>query len=685
MHTIHGKRRPLSARGHRDPGLSESVPARGGLRKSGSMLVRQMLERQTSDPPGSPKASSSRPSSNNMTESDDISRFSRRVGSKSRQKVMPDLRLPRVDSCKSYDEGEDLGSAPLPAAVPPSPAGAPAGLPLSPTSSTTPEAPPGQPAWMETATAEKPQKHVRMAIEVEPPSRRGSVATIEGRSNARTRRDSWASSISSSSAEMLRAKMRAMGNKRTERQQAVWHFMEEAESSPGAMAFHWLMNIIVTVNVFFCTIQTTDPPTLSGALPVLLHFIFDVFFTLEVIVRFIVCPNRCTFFLQPANWVDMIAAVPLIMNIIQCATEDCERGQVMEVAMVILPVLRLCKLLRSFEKFHLLLNAFELAFEALPVLLYSLSVLVLFFAAVIYFAEPRANIATLPQSVWLVITTMMTVGYGDVMPRTTSGLICTSFLIISSALYMAIPLGIVGGAFSRVWEDRDRLMLIRRTRNRLQQWGYTPKDILELFYLYDHDKSGELDLGEFSEMIEEMRLGIGEERVANLFKTFDSDGSGKVDDEEFVRALYPKGYASIYQFHAMTNEIIAFTGFGKRSSMEGDQRDLSTTIPGPEETKDEPGATPMATPTSREDASPGEASTRTPTSGNVCPDFDSPSHDTKKRLSRISQASGLPGMSPLPGMNAPREDNSESSELDSEVPKYWSSGPVFALNGQTSS
>mmetsp|Transcript_19530 Transcript_19530/g.61443 ORF Transcript_19530/g.61443 Transcript_19530/m.61443 type:complete len:208 (-) Transcript_19530:19-642(-) len=142
---------------------------------------------------------------------------------------------------------------------------------------------------------------------------------------------------------------------------------------------------------------------------------------------------------------------------------------------------------------------------------------------------------------------MMTVGYGDVMPKTTSGLISTSFLIISSALYMAIPLGIVGGAFSRVWEDRDRLMLIRRTRNRLLQCGYGPRDILELFYLYDSDRSGELDLGEFARMISDMQLGIGTERVVNLFKTFDNDGSGKIDDEEFVRALYPKAYQIIYE------------------------------------------------------------------------------------------------------------------------------------------
>uniref|UniRef100_A0A7S1M2M9 EF-hand domain-containing protein n=1 Tax=Alexandrium catenella TaxID=2925 RepID=A0A7S1M2M9_ALECA len=141
----------------------------------------------------------------------------------------------------------------------------------------------------------------------------------------------------------------------------------------------------------------------------------------------------------------------------------------------------------------------------------------------------------------------MTVGYGDVVPRTPLGHVVVSMLIIMSALYMAVPLGIVGGSFSRVWEDRDRLMLIRRTRIKLLQCGYGPRDILDLFYLYDLDKSGKLNIGEFTQMIKDMELGIGTERTYHLFKTFDSDGNGKVDEEEFVRAIFPKAFHIIFQ------------------------------------------------------------------------------------------------------------------------------------------
>lgn len=43
-----------------------------------------------------------------------------------------------------------------------------------------------------------------------------------------------------------------------------------------------------------------------------------------------------------------------------------------------------------------------------------------------------------------------------------------------------------------------------------------------------------------------MRLGLNKERMVHLFKEFDEDNSGNVDDEEFVKCLFPGGWAAIY-------------------------------------------------------------------------------------------------------------------------------------------
>lgn len=63
---------------------------------------------------------------------------------------------------------------------------------------------------------------------------------------------------------------------------------------------------------------------------------------------------------------------------------------------VIVPLMRLLKIIRRFEKFRLLVSAFRVTFEALPVLLYTLMLIALVFSVFIYFVEPVDNIGSLP-------------------------------------------------------------------------------------------------------------------------------------------------------------------------------------------------------------------------------------------------------------------------------------------------
>eukprot|EP00429_Kryptoperidinium_foliaceum_P035584 CAMPEP_0176170676 /NCGR_PEP_ID=MMETSP0120_2-20121206/87376_1 /TAXON_ID=160619 /ORGANISM="Kryptoperidinium foliaceum, Strain CCMP 1326" /LENGTH=74 /DNA_ID=CAMNT_0017508485 /DNA_START=160 /DNA_END=380 /DNA_ORIENTATION=+ len=63
---------------------------------------------------------------------------------------------------------------------------------------------------------------------------------------------------------------------------------------------------------------------------------------------------------------------------------------------VFVPTCMLLKLLRHFSHFHLLLSAFWGALEALPVLLFTLLVIALFFSSLLYLVEPQDNIEDLP-------------------------------------------------------------------------------------------------------------------------------------------------------------------------------------------------------------------------------------------------------------------------------------------------
>ena len=72
--------------------------------------------------------------------------------------------------------------------------------------------------------------------------------------------------------------------------------------------------------------------------------------------------------------------------------------------------------------------------------------------------------------------------------------------------YTAMPIGIVGHAFSAVWDDRDRLLLTKRTRAILLEHGYTASEIPALFFYFDVDKDGHLSLIEFQELVNSNEL-----------------------------------------------------------------------------------------------------------------------------------------------------------------------------------
>merc|ERR1712217_904693 len=143
---------------------------------------------------------------------------------------------------------------------------------------------------------------------------------------------------------------------------------------------------------------------------------------------------------------------------------------------------------------------------------------------------------------WLVIVTMTTVGYGDVTPKSGEGIFIVAVLVVSSVLFMAMPLGIIGNAFTIVWNDRDRILLVEHTRDRLVQWGYTADDFPTLFSLFDTNGNGELELEEFCQMMTKMKLGLTEDRIISMFQSFDKSGDGAIDHEEFVAAIFPGAY-----------------------------------------------------------------------------------------------------------------------------------------------
>jgi len=159
----------------------------------------------------------------------------------------------------------------------------------------------------------------------------------------------------------------------------------------------------------------------------------------------------------------------------------------------------------------------------------------------VYFFEHDTNptIDSIPQAMYLAIVTITTVGFGDVVPITVAGKITVSVLTVTGVLYMAMPLAIVGSNFLQVWEERDRILLIRRIKERLVEYGFSPNDLVHAFKSFDSDHDGDIDIEEFTVLVQSLRLGLNQDRIVDLFASFDSDENGCLRIAEFARAIFP--------------------------------------------------------------------------------------------------------------------------------------------------
>eukprot|EP00439_Symbiodinium_sp_Y106_P062634 s593_g9.t1 len=253
----------------------------------------------------------------------------------------------------------------------------------------------------------------------------------------------------------------------------------EALDDPQSGRVAWRCIVLLS---WFVTFQEVSEGELllDRLAAAVLETVIDSIFLLEVLLRVLSAPSKAAYIRDLYNWADMICCVGLPLRIAVGIT-IWHHDRPFEIFLLfVLPVLRLLKLLRYFE---ILVDAASNVIASLPVLLYVMVLLVVISSNAIYLAESRENIPSLQHSVWLAVVTMTTVGYGDFAPQSLPGYITVSFL---------------------------------------------------------SDGDGSLNLLEFYELLNQLRLGLDERSLVDLFMMVDRDNSGSVDGFELLAKIFPE-------------------------------------------------------------------------------------------------------------------------------------------------
>eukprot|EP00002_Diphylleia_rotans_P038718 TRINITY_DN8850_c0_g1_i1.p1 TRINITY_DN8850_c0_g1~~TRINITY_DN8850_c0_g1_i1.p1 ORF type:complete len:851 (+),score=131.65 TRINITY_DN8850_c0_g1_i1:66-2618(+) len=193
-----------------------------------------------------------------------------------------------------------------------------------------------------------------------------------------------------------------------------------------------------------------------------------VVFTLDYTLRVMTAPNKLSYMLNPMNIIDLAAIIPFYLDLILSA------------GVAGLSVLRTVRLIRVFRVlrlgkysmgFQIVVRTLVNSRQALSLLVFILSFMVVIFSSLMYYAErgdyEDGNFCrtledgvcdvspynSIIASFWWSIVTLTTVGYGEIVPVTNVGKFIAGMASICGILALAFPITILGNNFAEEWNE----------------------------------------------------------------------------------------------------------------------------------------------------------------------------------------------------------------------------------------
>lgn len=175
------------------------------------------------------------------------------------------------------------------------------------------------------------------------------------------------------------------------------------------------------------------------------EWVFTVIFTVEYLARLTCVEQPIRYARSFFGVVDLLALLPTYLAIILPGVNVLVDVRVLRL-LRIFRVLRLGKFVAEFGALGKALNASR---HKIFVFLFFVVILVFVMGTLMYVVEGKENgFTSIPLSIYWAITTMTTVGFGDITPQTDFGRLIASVMMLLGWGTLAVPTGIVGAEFT---------------------------------------------------------------------------------------------------------------------------------------------------------------------------------------------------------------------------------------------
>ena len=245
----------------------------------------------------------------------------------------------------------------------------------------------------------------------------------------------------------------------------LFRILENAQPpTPLGRAVDVFLIALISLNVVAAIVETVDGVYAQFEIYFgIFESVSIVVFTVEYLARIWVCVDdpeaqnraplrtRLRYMVSPLALIDLIAIAPAYLAFLFAVDLRWLR---------LFRLLRLFKLTRYWSALNLLYRVLRDEAQIIGAALFLLCIIMVLASGGMFVVEHRAQpevFSSVPAAMWWTVSTLTTVGYGDVVPVTTLGKILGGFISLIGIGMVAFPAGILAAGFAEQIRRSRRL------------------------------------------------------------------------------------------------------------------------------------------------------------------------------------------------------------------------------------
>jgi voltage-gated potassium channel len=220
-----------------------------------------------------------------------------------------------------------------------------------------------------------------------------------------------------------------------------WFSVIFESDTPAGRRFDLALLAVISASVLVVMIESVRPIAARHAGPLfVLEWAFTLLFTLEYLARLACVRRPLRYATSFFGLVDLASVLPMYI-----ATFVPGLHVLIDVRVLrLLRAFRILKLTEYVREYSSLGAALYASRRKILVFLSVVAMVVVVLGTVMYVVEgPEHGFTNIPVAIYWAITTMTTVGFGDIAPRTTLGRAVSSIVMLLGWGILAVPTGIV--------------------------------------------------------------------------------------------------------------------------------------------------------------------------------------------------------------------------------------------------